>query len=216
VLRHAVELWPPASSPDPADRCNGSPTRSASRPRSSRSRGYCNAHPFCCRSRHLDGRTPRREPRGCADRVHSGPSRTTRRGDLMAVETANAGGSVMNDLLETVIEAHGGLERWNQLSSVSARLIQGGALWALKVRQEFSTTSSSRRACTRSGCRTVHSVRPTDAVRSRPSASRSRTATERSSKPLTSRAPRLPGTRSRPRGAPFSLRTSWARRCGPT
>jgi hypothetical protein len=38
----------------------------------------------------------------------------------------------MADLLETVIEAHGGLERWNQLDSVSARLIQGGALWALK------------------------------------------------------------------------------------
>jgi hypothetical protein len=31
-----------------------------------------------------------------------------------------------------VIEAHGGLERWNQLNNVSARLIQGGALWALK------------------------------------------------------------------------------------
>jgi hypothetical protein len=38
----------------------------------------------------------------------------------------------MGDLLETAIEAHGGLERWNQLSTVSARLIQGGALWALK------------------------------------------------------------------------------------
>ena len=38
----------------------------------------------------------------------------------------------MSDLLETVIEAHGGLERWNQLDSVSARLIQGGALWELK------------------------------------------------------------------------------------
>ena len=38
----------------------------------------------------------------------------------------------MNDLLETVIEAHGGLERWNQLDSVSARLIQGGVLWELK------------------------------------------------------------------------------------
>lgn len=38
----------------------------------------------------------------------------------------------MSDLLETVIEAHGGLERWNQLDSVSARLIQGGGLWALK------------------------------------------------------------------------------------
>jgi hypothetical protein len=38
----------------------------------------------------------------------------------------------MNDLLSTVIEAHGGLERWNQLNDLSARLIQGGALWALK------------------------------------------------------------------------------------
>ena len=38
----------------------------------------------------------------------------------------------MNDLLETVIEAHGGLEHWNQLDSVSARLIQGGVLWELK------------------------------------------------------------------------------------
>jgi hypothetical protein len=34
----------------------------------------------------------------------------------------------MRDLLETVIEAHGGLQRWNQLNDVSARLIQGGAL----------------------------------------------------------------------------------------
>jgi hypothetical protein len=38
----------------------------------------------------------------------------------------------MTDLLEKVIEAHGGLERWNQLDSVSAHLIQGGALWGLK------------------------------------------------------------------------------------
>jgi hypothetical protein len=35
----------------------------------------------------------------------------------------------MGDLLETVIEAHGGLECWNQLDTVSARLIQGGVLW---------------------------------------------------------------------------------------
>jgi hypothetical protein len=41
----------------------------------------------------------------------------------------------MSDLLETVIEAHGGLERWNQLDAVSARLIQGGALWTLKGQQ---------------------------------------------------------------------------------
>jgi hypothetical protein len=38
----------------------------------------------------------------------------------------------MSDLLETVLEAHGGVERWNQLNEVSARLIQGGVLWAVK------------------------------------------------------------------------------------
>jgi hypothetical protein len=38
----------------------------------------------------------------------------------------------VTDLLETVVEAHGGLERWNQLDNVSARLAQGGGLWALK------------------------------------------------------------------------------------
>jgi hypothetical protein len=41
----------------------------------------------------------------------------------------------MTDLLETVIEAHGGLTRWTQLETVSARLVQGGALWALKGQQ---------------------------------------------------------------------------------
>jgi len=41
----------------------------------------------------------------------------------------------MNDLLGTVIEAHGGLGRWNQLDSVSARLVQGGAMWGIKGQQ---------------------------------------------------------------------------------
>jgi hypothetical protein len=38
----------------------------------------------------------------------------------------------MNDLLATTIKARGGQDRWNQLNIVSARLTQGGALWALK------------------------------------------------------------------------------------
>jgi hypothetical protein len=38
----------------------------------------------------------------------------------------------MDDLLATTIKAHGGQDRWNQLNTVSARLTQGGALWALK------------------------------------------------------------------------------------
>src|ERR1700678_3673921 len=41
----------------------------------------------------------------------------------------------MTDLLETVIEAHGGLDRWNQLDAISAHLVQGGSLWALKCQQ---------------------------------------------------------------------------------
>jgi hypothetical protein len=49
-----------------------------------------------------------------------------------AIETKPDAGSTTSDLLETVTEAHGGLERWNQLDTISARLIQGGVLWAAK------------------------------------------------------------------------------------
>jgi hypothetical protein len=38
----------------------------------------------------------------------------------------------MNELLKTVIDAHGGLDRWNELDGVSARLRQDGAEWSLK------------------------------------------------------------------------------------
>jgi hypothetical protein len=41
----------------------------------------------------------------------------------------------MNDLLDIVLEAHGGCERWNQLDTVSARLVQGGAMWGIKGQQ---------------------------------------------------------------------------------
>jgi hypothetical protein len=38
----------------------------------------------------------------------------------------------MNRLLESVLEAHGGLRRWNQFNTVSAQIVSGGGLWALK------------------------------------------------------------------------------------
>jgi hypothetical protein len=41
----------------------------------------------------------------------------------------------MTDLLETVIEAHGGLDRWRELDAISARLVHGGALWKVKGQQ---------------------------------------------------------------------------------
>jgi hypothetical protein len=38
----------------------------------------------------------------------------------------------MNELAVLTIKAHGGLKRWGQFDTVSAHLVQGGALWALK------------------------------------------------------------------------------------
>jgi hypothetical protein len=38
----------------------------------------------------------------------------------------------VSDLATLAMEAHGGLYRWRRLKTLSARLVQGGALWALK------------------------------------------------------------------------------------
>jgi hypothetical protein len=38
----------------------------------------------------------------------------------------------MNDLLRNVLEAHGGLARWDKFSTVRAQIVTGGGLWALK------------------------------------------------------------------------------------
>ena len=37
----------------------------------------------------------------------------------------------MTDLLDFVVEAHGGLKRWDELDTVSAHLIQGGVTWEM-------------------------------------------------------------------------------------
>jgi hypothetical protein len=38
----------------------------------------------------------------------------------------------MRDLATFAMDAHGGLDRWRRLKTVSARLLQGGVLWTLK------------------------------------------------------------------------------------
>lgn len=38
----------------------------------------------------------------------------------------------MSDLLTLAVDAHGGLERWNQLTSVEGRFAIGGAIWGFK------------------------------------------------------------------------------------
>ena len=46
------------------------------------------------------------------------------------------------DLAKVAIEAHGGLERWNQFESLTARLVQGGVLWGLKGKAEVLERAS--------------------------------------------------------------------------
>lgn len=38
----------------------------------------------------------------------------------------------MHELLARVVEAHGGLARWKRHETLSATIVTGGALWALK------------------------------------------------------------------------------------
>jgi hypothetical protein len=38
----------------------------------------------------------------------------------------------MSDIATFAMDAHGGLDRWRKLKTVSARLLQGGVLWKLK------------------------------------------------------------------------------------
>lgn len=38
----------------------------------------------------------------------------------------------MADLIDITIDAHGGLDRFNEFSFLTARLVQGGLLWGLK------------------------------------------------------------------------------------
>jgi hypothetical protein len=48
------------------------------------------------------------------------------------IDTTAVQGMPTHPLVARMIEAHGGLERWNRLSSMSAHLSQGGVLWAMK------------------------------------------------------------------------------------
>ncbi|MFC5199870.1 hypothetical protein [Streptomyces kaempferi] len=50
----------------------------------------------------------------------------------------------MSDLITTVIEAHGGLHRYNQFTSVTAHLRVGGSLWRLKGQEGILSQAAVR------------------------------------------------------------------------
>ena len=49
------------------------------------------------------------------------------------------------DLLDTALDAAGGLDRWRQHSFLSAHLSQGGGLWAMKGQAGVLDDVQSRR-----------------------------------------------------------------------
>ena len=50
----------------------------------------------------------------------------------------------MDDLRELALAAHGGLDRWNQLSTVTMRMQTGGALWEIKGQDGVINDSAVR------------------------------------------------------------------------
>lgn len=51
----------------------------------------------------------------------------------------------MNGLAKFAMDAHGGLNRWRQLKTISARLVQGGVLWGLKGKDGILNDGSRHR-----------------------------------------------------------------------
>jgi hypothetical protein len=48
----------------------------------------------------------------------------------------------MDALLERVLEAHGGLDLWKKLSTLSARITYGGPFWEFKGHADFVGTDT--------------------------------------------------------------------------
>jgi hypothetical protein len=45
----------------------------------------------------------------------------------------------MNDLLQTAVQAHGGLKRWNQVKAIKVAASITGAIWFVKSKGEQPT-----------------------------------------------------------------------------
>ena len=101
----------------------------------------------------------------------------------------------MNELLASIVEAHGGLDRWRGFSRVEATIVTGGSLWSMKN----LTQDQDPRQMTvwlheeRLGLR--RSAIPSGTPSSLPIGSRFCGATAPSSPSATNPAPRLRATR---------------------
>jgi len=121
----------------------------------------------------------------------------------------------MNDLLSLAIKAHGGLDRWNTVTSVEITASITGAIWHVKSKPDV-LKSVVMTADTRAERLTT--VFPGQDKRS--TFEPDRVVIERADgtlvQPATTRRRPSPGSSWTRRGMTFTSPTSAARRCGPT
>jgi hypothetical protein len=121
----------------------------------------------------------------------------------------------MNDLLDSAVAAHGGLDRWNQVKSITVDASITGALWALKSKADalkdirFEVDTTRERLTMEFAGQDKRSV-------FEPRQSSCSAVTARSSTHVTTRRSRLTVISSRPRGTTSISPISPARRCGRT
>src|SRR6476659_6083308 len=119
------------------------------------------------------------------------------------------------DLLTSVLDAHGGIDRWRQFSRIEATIVSGGLLFELKGMPQDSTP----RRMTVALQHEWSSIRPFGADDQRTDFTPDRVAIEKLDGSVVAERTHVipsPATRWTPRGIRCSAPISTAMRCGPT
>ena len=122
----------------------------------------------------------------------------------------------MSDLLNAVLDAYGGLDRWRQFNRVQATIVTGGGLWAIKGQpQDPSTEADDRCVGPRVGVAAPFGADDQKTAFT-PGVLRSKSSTAKWFPSGSTRGNHSTGTSSPRRGTRCNARTSTATRCGPT
>ena len=100
----------------------------------------------------------------------------------------------MTELLDSVLEAHGGLDRWNRFQKITATIVGGGGLWPLKGVELDPGPREMTAMFMRNGRPSAHSANRTGTLHSGPTGSRLKPLKTLSSKNARIPEPPLPAT----------------------
>ena len=134
----------------------------------------------------------------------------------MSVESGTRKAGTGTDLVAFAMDAQGGLDRWRTFKSVSAHLMQGGALWKLKGHEDTLKEVNVTVPRVPNGPSIRHSVARISIRPSLPTASPLNRAMATSFTSVSIRAIPSRATRWRRPGTICSWHTSPDTQCGPT